>query len=741
MDGDVGAQALKYKIIYLALLGPRDSSHLLNVPPDSVIDPMLRFFGGLPQSSSQFVSSYYYYSASKMLGLQMGYDVTFVYPDVAGTESLNILKTEYKDLLVVFLLCTREETAIKAYNECFSANDFRQMVCILDGSVKEKWDIPCPVFEELSGFYNWMFEYTNSTISISKDIPRYSVPLIPASLREDGNVFSPTRVNASTLNAIIGNWGFEKDLSEEELIRMKSESSSIALADKDGTDRQDYLVSQIIKIRGIEDIVYKENRNGWAYLNEESFRAPLVIAAPYTSIEMRKVPGIQEMSGDELKMAKNIERIMGYTYTRNYTVWNQKRAGLSADDYMALLHTQFKILNARSSFFDFVGSLHASIRFSPYMRIPFLGSNINSELSFVGIKNLHKIVDSPDKRTAIRKVMEKIGRKMANTALGVKTIDLIKNDASQIVAMTDLPIEWLMIDDVPLAFSHDVCRLPETPVESLLAQYTMYKTRPYVIPADIIKKTLVIFGNEDPAFAKMQEVVWMLSEKQGFIIRKCLSKQSFIDAVNEVKPEFLIVDSHGGVDEESRQTFLEFGNDKVTGIDIIAGGIHPQLVFLSACSTFTAYNTVSTIANAFFQNGSLAVTTSYMPIEIGPSTILYTRLLGSLNEVANSTRHFDWLSFISQLLRSSYIYAPLEVAESNCKVNIQALNEQIVSSMQFCKRREVYKNLNTNSFTRGMGADYKYIIPHYLMYSTLGRADLIRFSSSLPVDTDKLINS
>lgn len=34
-------------------------------------------------------------------------------------------------------------------------------------------------------------------------------------------------------------------------------------------------------------------------------------------------------------------------------------------------------------------------------------------------------------------------------------------------------------------------------------------------------------------------------------------------------------------------------------------------------------------------------------------------------------------------------------------------------------------------FTKGLGADYQNIIPHYLMYSTLGRADLIRFEASL----------
>ena len=51
------------------------------------------------------------------------------------------------------------------------------------------------------------------------------------------------------------------------------------------------------------------------------------------------------------------------------------------------------------------------------------------------------------------------------------------------------------------------------------------------------------------------------------------------------------------------------------------------------------------------------------------------------------------------------------------------------SSMDFHKRRQIYRDLNTNPFTQGLGANYDYIIPHYLMYSTIGRADLIRFQS------------
>ena len=65
------------------------------------------------------------------------------------------------------------------------------------------------------------------------------------------------------------------------------------------------------------------------------------------------------------------------------------------------------------------------------------------------------------------------------------------------------------------------------------------------------------------------------------------------------------------------------------------------------------------------------------------------------------------------------------------KADVDTLTRLTTESMFFRKRRTIYENLNTNSFTKGLGADYQNIIPHYLMYSTLGRADLIRFETSL----------
>lgn len=578
--------------------------------------------------------------------------------------------------------------------------------------------------------WKWFYEFAINHYGIDKERLPFSVPILQKEVHDKGSVFSPSRVNTQILNSILGNWGYSKELTDEESIKEKAEVSKNALADKDGTARQDLLIEQIKRIRAIETMVAYNDPDKETI--EDQSRAPLVLAVPYTSIDMRKVERSSKMTQEESKMADFAENILGYYYTKNYTVWNNKCFVRTPEELFLFQSIQRAFIEPRMRIFDLVGLLHCSMRFSPYLRLPVMGKNINSELSFVGIKNIEKLATSPSKNKSIRKAMETIGKKIVSEALVPSTVEILQKSVTQIVAMTDLPIEWMMIDGVPLGFSHDVCRIPETPAVGMLSQYVECKFIPFNIPKDILKHTLVIFGNEEDSFVKAQEPVVNLSKVLGFQIRKCLTKEAFFNTIKEIDPLLLIVDTHGGVDEETHQSFLTMGDMVVSGDDVVKSDIHPRIVFLSACNTFTTYNTVSTIANAFFQVGAAAVTTSYMPVLIEPATTLYTRLLNNLNIAATHNVHRNWLAFVSHLMRTSYIQAPIRRAvHKGMKVDIDTLTRLTTESMFFQKRREIYKKLNTNAFTKGLGADYQNIIPHYLMYSTLGRADLIRFETSL----------
>lgn len=715
------------QIRYIVLLGPREEPGLLNVPQESLNAPLMRCLGYLPQSMFHFVHGPALYHVFKEHSLQAGYDVFFFHPD-ATKEAVAVFPWSDLHTPIILLLCAKDIDSVKMYNRLFDGVSEENVLCVVSEDVRTSVKIPCSVVTGMNDVWQWLTQYANSHYEISLESGPFSVPLFPKELRDVEDVFTPTRVNTQTLNAIQGNWGFSIDWTKDEILKRCAASSEAAFSDEKSPVRQKSLVEQIHKIRRMETVqglAIKEVK-----MIEEQYRAPLLIAAPYTSGEMRKVDKKKILTGDDAKRARVYESAMDVEYSKAYTVCKAYGDQMTREELMIVQQLTGRIVDARKEFVDNVAMLHCSIRFSPYFRMPILGKSINAELSFVGIKNLDKIAYSRSRIQSIRKAMSKIGNKIASTALCPETINCIKKDCAQIVAMTDLPIEWMMLDGVPLGFSHEVCRLPETPVQSLMSQYVEAKLRPYSIPEDILRRTLVVYGNEDPSFVQAQEAVEDLKGRLCFQTRRCLSKQAFFETVSEIDPDLLIIDCHGGIDPETHQSYLMMGNDVVTGDDVAKSRIHPRLVFLSACNTFTAYNSVGTIANAFFEVGANAVTTSYMPLDLMEATMLYIRLLNNLSKAANECIHRNWLSFISHLLRTSYIHAPMLGHVDRMTPSLsKTLSRLTTESMFFENRRKIFMDLNNNDFTSKVGANYDYIIPHYLMYSTLGRADLIRFQS------------
>lgn len=717
-------------IQYIALLDNRKQMPFNNVPPSTIVHPLLRYLGNLPQHMAHFIYGCDYHAMLLKEGLQLGYNLKFFYPDTIG--ALSRIPYFKKDVYV-FLVCSENEQIRQQYAKAIEPFVGDNTLVIVDKGTRDIGGIPGTIAACAEEVWNWFYDYCNSHYKINYDQLPYSVPYFEnKSFYDTGKVFTPTRVNTQIFNSMLGNWGYVHKYSDEELIQQVDKSTKEAMKNKHSFSRQQELLDQIANMYAIEYQIAHDI----GHINdfEDQFYPPLIIAAPYNSIEMRKPFDLKSyVNVQERRCAEMLNAVMNFDYTRNYTV------DISAKDipdgnislYRAI-QNQFVV--PRMNFFDIVGLLHSSVRFSPYLRLPVLGKNINSELAFVSVKGVNKLTHSKKANRSVRKVMENIGKKIADLAFSPSCQKMMYKRASQIVAMTDLPIEWTMIDGVPLAFSHDVCRLPETPIPSLLSIYEQATLTPYVIPKDIIDRTLVVFGNKDDAFVEAQKEVVTLSKELGFRIATCLSVESFEKTLKEVKPQLLIIDAHGDVDKEFHQSFLWIGDERLTGDIIVNKGLSAPLVFLSACNTCTTCNTVSTIGNAFFEAGANAVTTSYMPVYVKEATWLYTRLLRLLHEAAKISVHKNWLAFMAHLQRTSYIQALVTEAKEENKGKIKDADLKLLisltaNSMLFRNRRKIYKKLNDTDLAQIMGVDFNNVIPHYLMYSTLGRADLIRFQS------------
>ena len=465
----------------------------------------------------------------------------------------------------------------------------------------------------------------------------------------------------------------------------------------------------------------------------DQVNSPLIITLPFTHKDMRDylkgihVPG-------HAKEEKSLRYVLSQPTNKNYTVDFRIEEDAADVTFESLSAAYYTVYFHRGRFLDIVGQLHASYKFSPYLRLPFQGIEINRELSFVAPSISERLCNAKDKES-LEKIMKQVGAKIVEGSLSQEAQKMLKECTKQIVAITDLPIEWLPIDGIPLGFTHDVCRIAEFPLEGNLMHYVVNEVQKYRIPKDILKHTLVVYGTRDEAFVYYQNECDDLAKKHGFTTQYCVNKQQFFDVVKEVAPQLLVIDTHGNYDEKSHQSYLLMGDERIYPQDIIEHHVQVPLVFLSACNTAPTYNMVNTLANGFVQSGSLAVTSSYLPLDVSESSTVYLRLLEQLSVASSQSIHKNWLAFISHLLRSSYIHQAFYNYYKNTKKSIVdvAVNglctQYLTRSMIFDSRRKVYEELHAGLDVEGIHVATSHKIPHYLMYTTLGRADLIDFES------------
>ena len=718
-------------IIYVALLEKRLPQCASIFDPEDLTHDNLFRIGFLPSTLEHLVYGSDVYQMSHALNVYCDYQIHFVYPD--GLEHLFEHRAEvFGNRPIVFLLCTNDKKTI--INYCIQLSRYQSTdICYLADEIQKEVLLLPNTFAHTDEVLNFLYQQAENLIPIDSVMMPYVVPMFARDL-DTGILFKPSRVNTMTAQRVVGNWGFPygdhtaKDL--EEVIVTAQENP-------DSTGRQDQLVNQIAKLNAIEQMAWDQIKPVAGATNfqlQAQLRAPLILCAPYTNADIRKAYADATNEPVFKQIQEAVNMVLNHEYTLNYVVKPEKEVSKDLIPHIAMAANL--LIGRRCQFLDLMAVLHGSFRHSPYLRLPLQGVSINRELSFVRPALSEKLLNANDKK-AVEKVMSDFGKKLADHTLADSTKEMLQKRPTQIVAISDLPIEWMDDNGIPLGFTHDVCRMPEFPHSGLIQRYCFTSLSHYVIPKDILKHTLVVYGCRETAFRVFQDMCDEGSKKHGYITCECLTKQSFIDALKRHKPQLLIVDTHGNVDTDTRTGYLMMGDEKVYPSDIMTIGVHIPLVFLSACNTAPAYESYNTVADAFFSNGALSVTCSYMPLNIFESSVLYLRLLQQLNVAATTNIHANWCEFISHLQRTSYIqsffinHTPKKNRkyEELSQEETVAMTQEMIASMLFQNRRRVWEHLQSGIVINGEKTRYNNVIPHYLIYTTLGRADLVRFHS------------
>lgn len=527
--------------------------------------------------------------------------------------------------------------------------------------------------------------------------------------------FTPAKNNYLNYNNFIGNFSYQFEENDDSI----SKESKKAIKEKKSFNRLNLFIKQIESFNFLT-----KKFSGAIYPLKYSFELkPITLSLPFNNPDIFDF--FPNKNNNELK--KRISTIQVEQTTNFINEFAIKENENYTEEFISA-NAGAQFIKERLGFLDSVGFLTSSFSLSPYVRFPLLGKSIYRELSFIAPKNFHKFITLKS-QNKISDTIFKIGDKISNRILSEEFKRNLSKRNSQIIGISDLPIEWININKIPLSFTHDITRLPETTYDNLIQSFVFNSVIDFEVKKDIIRRTLVIIGTEDVEFVKWRKILDRSSEEQGFLLKTCLTVKDFIHTVTEIRPDFLIIDSHAGFDEVKKQTFISLGIERLTHDDIIDNIITVPLIFLSACGTSPTYGTFNPIANAFLQMGAKSVTSTYLPIDIDSSTMVYLTILNNLNSVAEKGSFNNWLEYISYNVRSSLlhrIFAPLLDDGPEYEKKYHELIQKILffkhRPMIFNEIQKIQKQIPGKIFNQNKSKAYE-----FLYYTNIGRGDLILF--------------
>ncbi len=249
-------------------------------------------------------------------------------------------------------------------------------------------------------------------------------------------------------------------------------------------------------------------------------------------------------------------------------------------------------------------------------------------------------------------------------AVGPDLLRLIASNEGDIKLVTDAPLEWLPVGDLPLGLRFNSSRITSTPGnlmagELALPNFLRLKTTAF---SDVL--LVSAFGAEDPIRQMIPGALEAGSPmwRDKLVIRsvEVHDEAEFCAALNSYDAGILIFDGHGGHSDESGVGTLAISGNNIDVWSLRGRVRVPPVVILSACDTHAADRSHATTANAFIALGARAVLGTLLPINAPRAAIFVARLLYRLADflpaaLAVRGRAVVWSEVIGGMLRMQLI--------------------------------------------------------------------------------------
>lgn len=246
--------------------------------------------------------------------------------------------------------------------------------------------------------------------------------------------------------------------------------------------------------------------------------------------------------------------------------------------------------------------------------------------------------------------------------IGDDFIDYIKNGFDSLTLCTDIPVEWVTFNKIPLMFTHEVSKINVTPGNMLMLQSIDHNK--LVLKKEGLKKIKIIrsFKEDDQIKFFLENALKNFENIYDifdFNIIDVQSESELIDAINNDITPILIFDCHGNHGGNESNGWLEIGSDQVDVWQLPCKHNISPIILLSACSTSAISGSHASVANGFISLGAITVLGTALPVNAIESAIFISRIIFRLSNYLDvickmNLGIISWKTLISTFLKMSF---------------------------------------------------------------------------------------
>jgi hypothetical protein len=263
-------------------------------------------------------------------------------------------------------------------------------------------------------------------------------------------------------------------------------------------------------------------------------------------------------------------------------------------------------------------------------------------------------------RRKARRLFETIQQQLVS-AIGPVRMAFIADAERPIKIVADAPIEWLPIGGLPLGLRFDCSRINATPGNLMMGLLTQPDV--VTVPPAALQKVLILSCLKaddqlrDVLLGSVQTVRHQWEGKVEVVVKRALTKQAFIDALNDFDGNILIFDGHGAINNTDPVGYLVVGDEKIDVWSLRGHVKIPPIVILSACDTQGIdAGSHATVGNGFLAIGARTVLATLLPVGGVASGAFIARLILRLADflpavIAGGYRVLNWTEVIAGMLR------------------------------------------------------------------------------------------